>query len=98
MSEPTVEDRIVRALEDVLKDFISDHVGQLKERVEYFGERLSGTPVEAAEVAARYGAGLVTTEKDWVRLPPAWRDRAAVWPVRARFEDEAAVLKLLPGA
>lgn len=50
------------------------------------------------DVANRYGAGLVTTEKDWVRLPPAWRDKAAVWPVRARFEDEAAVLKLLPGA
>ncbi|MFA7262831.1 MAG: tetraacyldisaccharide 4'-kinase [Caulobacter sp.] len=50
------------------------------------------------EVAARHGAGLVTTEKDWVRLPPAWRDRAAVWPVRARFEDEGGLLKLLPGA
>ncbi len=50
------------------------------------------------EVAARYGAGLVTTEKDWVRLPPAWRDRAAVWPVRARFEDEGAVRALLQSA
>jgi tetraacyldisaccharide 4'-kinase len=47
------------------------------------------------DVAGRYGAGLVTTEKDWVRLPPEWRTRAAVWPVRARFEDEGAVLALL---
>jgi tetraacyldisaccharide 4'-kinase len=45
--------------------------------------------------AERLGAGLVTTEKDWVRLPPAWRDRIAAWPVRARFEDEAAVERLL---
>lgn len=47
------------------------------------------------EVAGRHGAGLVTTEKDWVRLPAAWRDKAAVWPVRARFEDEDGLLGLL---
>ncbi|MDP3379698.1 MAG: tetraacyldisaccharide 4'-kinase [Brevundimonas sp.] len=48
-----------------------------------------------AERAAVFGAGLVTTEKDWVRLPPAWRDRVIAWPVRARFEDEAALDALL---
>jgi tetraacyldisaccharide 4'-kinase len=48
------------------------------------------------DLAARHGAGLVTTEKDWVRLPLAWRAKAAAWPVRARFEDEAAVLNILP--
>jgi tetraacyldisaccharide 4'-kinase len=41
--------------------------------------------------AAQFGAGLVTTEKDWARLPVAWRERAAAWPVRAVFEDEAAL-------
>jgi len=45
--------------------------------------------------ADRLGAGLVTTEKDWVRLPPHWRERVAAWPVRARFEDEAAITALL---
>jgi tetraacyldisaccharide 4'-kinase len=45
--------------------------------------------------AALLGAGLITTEKDWVRLPPAWRARVAAWPVRARFEDEAALDRLL---
>jgi tetraacyldisaccharide 4'-kinase len=35
-----------------------------------------------------FDAGLVTTEKDWVRLPPTWRERVSAWPVRARFEDE----------
>jgi tetraacyldisaccharide 4'-kinase len=39
-------------------------------------------------------AGLVTSEKDWARLAPAWRERITAWPVKARFEDEAAVLAL----
>jgi tetraacyldisaccharide 4'-kinase len=48
--------------------------------------------------AARLNAGLVATEKDWVRLPPRWRDRVTAWPVRARFDDEAALDQLLQGA
>jgi tetraacyldisaccharide 4'-kinase len=51
-------------------------------------QRLSGR-------AGDFGAGLITTEKDWVRLPPAWRGRVAAWPVRARFEDPAALQRLL---
>ena len=51
-----------------------------------------------ADRAALFGAGLVTTEKDWVRLPPAWRERVASWPVRARFEDEQALDSLLEQA
>jgi tetraacyldisaccharide 4'-kinase len=50
-----------------------------------------------AERAKVYDAGLVTTEKDWVRLPPKWREKVTPWPVRARFDDEAAVEKLLAG-
>ncbi|HTX49164.1 MAG TPA: tetraacyldisaccharide 4'-kinase [Caulobacteraceae bacterium] len=45
--------------------------------------------------AETLGAGLVTTEKDWVKLPPAWRARIAAWPVEARFEDPAALDRLL---
>jgi tetraacyldisaccharide 4'-kinase len=51
-----------------------------------------------ADRAAQLGAGLITTEKDWVRLPPAWRDRVTPWPVRARFDDEAALDALLAEA
>jgi tetraacyldisaccharide 4'-kinase len=40
----------------------------------------------------------VTTEKDWVRLPPDWRTRVVAWPVRARFEHEAALDALLARA
>jgi tetraacyldisaccharide 4'-kinase len=48
-----------------------------------------------ARRADELGAGMVTTEKDWVRLPPEWRARIAAWPVEARFEDEAALDALL---
>jgi tetraacyldisaccharide 4'-kinase len=45
--------------------------------------------------AETLGAGLVTTEKDWVRLPPAWRARIAAWPVRAAFAAPGEVDALL---
>lgn len=45
--------------------------------------------------AAGLGAGLVTTEKDWIRLPAIWRARVAAWPVRAEFEDPVALDALL---
>jgi tetraacyldisaccharide 4'-kinase len=45
--------------------------------------------------ATRTGARLITTEKDWTRLSAAWRDRIFSWPVRVRFENEAALEALL---
>jgi tetraacyldisaccharide 4'-kinase len=51
-----------------------------------------------ARRAADDGARLVTTEKDWARLPPEWRARVSAWPVKARFENEAAARALLLGA
>lgn len=51
-----------------------------------------------ARRAARRGAGLLTTEKDAARLPSAWRERVAVWPVLAVFEDDAALTALLAPA
>jgi tetraacyldisaccharide 4'-kinase len=48
-----------------------------------------------ARRAADLGAGLITSEKDWVRLSPAWRRRVVAWPVRVVFEDEEAARRLL---
>lgn len=45
--------------------------------------------------AAVYDAGLVTTEKDWVRLTPDQRAAVAPWPVAARFEDAAGFTAFL---
>ena len=50
-----------------------------------------------AERASRLGAGLLTSEKDWVKLPPAWQARVKAWPIVARFEDEAALDAVLAG-
>lgn len=44
-----------------------------------------------ADRAQQFDAGLVTTEKDWARLSAVWRNRIKPWPVRAVFEDEAAL-------
>ncbi|HEY0601231.1 tetraacyldisaccharide 4'-kinase [Brevundimonas sp.] len=48
-----------------------------------------------AERAGRAHARLVTTEKDWFRLPPEWRARVVSWPVKATFDDEGDFQALL---
>jgi tetraacyldisaccharide 4'-kinase len=51
-----------------------------------------------ADRAREFDAGLVTTEKDWVRLPAAWRERVSAWTVRAVFDDPAALDRMLDAA
>jgi tetraacyldisaccharide 4'-kinase len=48
-----------------------------------------------ADRATQFGATLLTTEKDWSRLPPQWRSLVTSWPVKATFEDEAGFVDLL---
>ncbi len=60
-----------------------------------YDARLLGFLARRAEAL---GAGLVTSEKDWVKLPPGWRARVAAWPVEATFDDEAALAALLAPA
>jgi len=45
--------------------------------------------------ARAFDAGLITSEKDWVRLPPDWQAKVTAWPVRARFEDPEALFAFL---
>ena len=47
------------------------------------------------DMAREYKAQLVTTEKDFVRLPSALRQYVAVWPVRCVFQDELTLERLL---
>lgn len=61
-------------------------------------QALSAQDVEAIRRQAREkGWTPVTTEKDWYRLSPEDRQGVACWPVRARFEDEAALARVLAG-
>lgn len=53
---------------------------------------------ELASLAAREGAGLVTTEKDAARLPAEWRARVAVLRVGLVFADEAGIRRQLAAA
>ncbi len=46
-------------------------------------------------MASEYGAGLITTEKDYVRLPKGYRKGVTPWPVSAVFEDELTLRRLL---
>jgi tetraacyldisaccharide 4'-kinase len=47
------------------------------------------------KLASERGAKLVTTDKDYVRLPPHMKDKVMRASVRARFEDEPALARLL---
>lgn len=47
------------------------------------------------DLAREYKAQLITTEKDFVRLPAAFRQFVAVWPVRAAFTDQYMLDRLL---
>ena len=51
-----------------------------------------------ADLAASYSARLVTTEKDWVRLPGDVQGSVAAWPVRARFAEPARLDGLIETA
>ena len=58
--------------------------------------RFSSRELDKLEIKARgLGAKLLTTEKDFVRLPPYIRPRVLTFPVRLEFEDVAAVEKLI---
>ena len=44
------------------------------------------------EDAQRHGAEMITTQKDWMRLPADWRARIVMLPVSVDMDDEAGFL------
>jgi tetraacyldisaccharide 4'-kinase len=89
VGKPWKVERALKAAGAELADFapFPDHFGYDEASLKRLADR-----------AAQFHAGLITTEKDWVRLPPAWRERVTPWPVRARFDDEAALDAVLAKA
>lgn len=58
--------------------------------------RFSDTEIEGLFVlAAEYDAALITTEKDYVRLPSGYRRGIHSFPVEVQFEDELTLRRLL---
>jgi tetraacyldisaccharide 4'-kinase len=86
VGKPWKVERALQAAGCDLKDFapFPDHVAYDETVLRRLADR-----------AAVFGAGLVTTEKDWVRLPTDWRTKVSAWPVRAEFDDPAALDALL---
>ena len=86
IAKPWKVERSLKAAGCDLVDFVPfpDHAAYRPQDLRFLEDR-----------AEAYGAGLVTTEKDWVRLPADWRARAVAWPVAARFEDEAGFADFL---
>lgn len=44
------------------------------------------------EDAQRHGAAMITTKKDWMRLPPDWRAKVAMLPVSMEIDSEQAMI------
>lgn len=65
-----------------------------------FPDHHAYTPDDLAPLlaeAARVNLPLVTTRKDWVRLPPALRDTIRVLDITLQWQDEAALRDFLLG-
>jgi tetraacyldisaccharide 4'-kinase len=88
VGKPWKVERALKAAGCDLADFASfpDHARYSESTLKFLEDR-----------ARLCGAGLLTTEKDWVRLPPEWRARVRAWPVKAVFENEAGLDALLAG-
>lgn len=88
VGKPWKVQRSLKAAGCELVDFVA-----FPDHAPYHDDALKALAIRAEGM----NAGLVTTEKDWVRLPKEWRRRVKAWPVTAAFEDGGAVDALLAG-
>ena len=89
IGKPWKVERALKAAGCELADFapFPDHVAYDEATLKRLSDR-----------AQVFGAGLVTTEKDWARLPPEWRARITAWPVAAVFDDATGLDAILAKA
>ena len=78
-----------------------EEIGAILVAVHAFADHHPYRDTELARLAAEASekdAALVTTEKDWVRIAPAWRQRLKALPVEVEWEDDAALRRILAPA
>jgi len=78
---------------DSLRRHGGDVVGEIPYKDHY--QYSDGDIEELFLMAIEMEAGLITTEKDYVRLPRGYRKGVQVWPVKVQFEDELSLRQLL---
>jgi len=78
-------------------DSLRRHGGEIVEEIPYADHyKYKNEDIESLfALAAEYEAALITTEKDYVRLPKGYRKGVTPWPVTAVFEDELTLRRLL---
>ena len=78
-------------------DNLRRHGGNIVEEIPYADHyKYKDEDIESLFLlASEYEASLITTEKDYVRLPKGYRKGVQTWPVSVHFEDELTLRRLL---
>ena len=78
-------------------DSLRRHGGDIVEEMPYADHyKYKDEDIESLFLlASEYEAALITTEKDYVRLPKGYRKGVHTWPVSVVFEDELTLRRLL---
>lgn len=78
-------------------DSLRRHGGDLVEAMSYADHyKYKTEDIESLfALASEYEASLITTEKDYVRVPAGYRKGVTPWPVHVVFEDELTMRRLL---